>query len=124
MCCFFFQAEDGIRDLVRSRGLGDVDERQPEQRAVLAELVEAYAGMLIWSPPKRPTGFNAVRHRFGEILALPHSRQAARAYVDYLTQLAARMQTAFPDRFLPERETLQQDVQIISDQLHQRYPEI
>lgn len=97
---------------------------QPEQRAVLAELVEAYAGMLIWSPPKRPTGFNAVRHRFGEILALPHSRQAARAYVDYLTQLAARMQTAFPDRFLPERETLQQDVQIISDQLHQRYPEL
>ena len=34
MCCqgvgmfFFFQAEDGIRDLVRSRGLGDVYKRQ------------------------------------------------------------------------------------------------
>ena len=35
-CCFFFflffvffQAEDGIRDLVRSRGLGDVYKRQP-----------------------------------------------------------------------------------------------
>ena len=29
-CCriFFFQAEDGIRDLVRSRGLGDVYKRQ------------------------------------------------------------------------------------------------
>mgnify|MGYP003380208495 CR=1 FL=1 len=26
--CFFFQAEDGIRDLVRSRGLGDVYKRQ------------------------------------------------------------------------------------------------
>ena len=26
--CFFLQAEDGIRDLVRSRGLGDVDKRQ------------------------------------------------------------------------------------------------
>ena len=25
----FFQAEDGIRDLVRSRGLGDVYKRQP-----------------------------------------------------------------------------------------------
>ncbi len=25
---FFFQAEDGIRDLVRCRGRGDVDERQ------------------------------------------------------------------------------------------------
>ena len=28
MCFFFFQAEDGIRDLVRSRGLGDVYKRQ------------------------------------------------------------------------------------------------
>ena len=27
---FFFQAEDGIRDLVRSRGLGDVYKRQVE----------------------------------------------------------------------------------------------
>ena len=27
-CCLFFQAEDGIRDLVRSRGLGDVYKRQ------------------------------------------------------------------------------------------------
>ena len=27
-CGFFFQAEDGIRDLVRSRGLGDVYKRQ------------------------------------------------------------------------------------------------
>ena len=28
---FFFQAEDGIRDLVRSRGLGDVYKRQALQ---------------------------------------------------------------------------------------------
>ena len=33
---FFFQAEDGIRDLVRSRGLGDVYKRQIEfERRVL-----------------------------------------------------------------------------------------
>ena len=30
---FFFQAEDGIRYLVRSRGLGDVYKRQAEQQA-------------------------------------------------------------------------------------------
>ena len=30
---FFFQAEDGIRDLVRSRGLGDVYKRQVYDRA-------------------------------------------------------------------------------------------
>ena len=29
---FFFQAEDGIRDLVRSRGLGDVYKRQVRRR--------------------------------------------------------------------------------------------
>ena len=28
---FFFQAEDGIRDLVRSRGLGDVYKRQASE---------------------------------------------------------------------------------------------
>ena len=40
LCCygiFFFQAEDGIRDLVRSRGLGDVYKRQ----AALYELTAA-----------------------------------------------------------------------------------
>ena len=29
--CFFFQAEDGIRYLVRSRGLGDVYKRQLDE---------------------------------------------------------------------------------------------
>ena len=32
---FFFQAEDGIRDLVRSRGLGDVYKRQGEYRELI-----------------------------------------------------------------------------------------
>ena len=31
---FFFQAEDGIRDLVRSRGLGDVYKRQSLEKAL------------------------------------------------------------------------------------------
>ena len=31
----FVQAEDGIRDLVRSRGLGDVYKRQREQHAAM-----------------------------------------------------------------------------------------
>ena len=38
LCVFFFQAEDGIRDLVRSRGLGDVYKRQSYRRAVLSDL--------------------------------------------------------------------------------------
>ena len=32
LAVFFFQAEDGIRDLVRSRGLGDAYKRQVHQQ--------------------------------------------------------------------------------------------
>ena len=35
---FFFQAEDGIRDLVRSRGLGDVYKRQLLGEAIILGL--------------------------------------------------------------------------------------
>ena len=35
-CIFFFQAEDGIRDLVRSRGLGDVYKRQTQMLPLVA----------------------------------------------------------------------------------------
>ena len=41
---FFFQAEDGIRDLVRSRGLGDVYKRQFKLQAKVpgeTETIEA-----------------------------------------------------------------------------------
>ena len=38
---FFFQAEDGIRDLVRSRGLGDVYKRQSQGFAVLEQVLAA-----------------------------------------------------------------------------------
>ena len=36
MYIVFFQAEDGIRDLVRSRGLGDVYKRQGQPLAKIA----------------------------------------------------------------------------------------
>ena len=36
---FFFQAEDGIRDLVRSRGLGDVYKRQDAKNAKQRKLL-------------------------------------------------------------------------------------
>ena len=36
---FFFQAEDGIRDLVRSRGLGDVYKRQVQLTEAGHELI-------------------------------------------------------------------------------------
>ena len=37
---FFFQAEDGIRDLVRSRGLGDVYKRQVQGNDVIKTIDE------------------------------------------------------------------------------------
>ena len=40
-CVCFFQAEDGIRDLVRSRGLGDVYKRQLQAHKVGLGLVVA-----------------------------------------------------------------------------------
>ena len=36
-CFLFFQAEDGIRDLVRSRGLGDVYKRQVQEKLVIMQ---------------------------------------------------------------------------------------
>ena len=51
---FFFQAEDGIRDLVRSRGLGDVYKRQDEGRAIalLGCTMAAAKCEHAWSPTR------------------------------------------------------------------------
>ena len=43
VCGVFLQAEDGIRDLVRSRGLGDVYKRQLEMSGIDAERYSGYA---------------------------------------------------------------------------------
>ena len=44
---FFFQAEDGIRDLVRSRGLGDVYKRQGELRSMVEPAMYFGIGFLV-----------------------------------------------------------------------------
>ena len=57
MCCvcvFVFQAEDGIRDLVRSRGLGDVYKRQGlglTHHRTTVLLLPGLAVFLLWSVP-------------------------------------------------------------------------
>ena len=43
---FFFQAEDGIRDLVRSRGLGDVYKRQVLNKETSRNTLNSF-GMLL-----------------------------------------------------------------------------
>lgn len=79
----------------------------PEQRQALADLVEAYAGMLLY---KNGTGFNAVRHQYTRIAGSPHSRHIARGYIRQMEELAGRMARAFPDRYADGRKTLEADV--------------
>ena len=47
---FFFQAEDGIRDLVRSRGLGDVYKRQGLMRVVLLRFLASVVFLSFAAP--------------------------------------------------------------------------
>ena len=53
---FFFQAEDGIRDLVRSRGLGDVYKRQSQkgQAPLGGQGLRQQLGMLDEAAPGLP----------------------------------------------------------------------
>ncbi len=59
MCCFFFfffvfffQAEDGIRDSVASRGLGDVYKRQEYETSVPREGEYELDPSVVWSATK------------------------------------------------------------------------
>ena len=66
VCVFFFQAEDGIRDLVRSRGLGDVYKRQPECRRRGIRTTRTARAL-----PSRPVP-EVPGHRPGRSLSLIH----------------------------------------------------
>ena len=71
--CLFFQAEDGIRDLVRSRGLGDVYKRQGMTR-IFTENGDSLPVTVIDVSNNRVTqikktekdGYSAVQLCFGE----------------------------------------------------------
>ena len=49
---FFLQAEDGIRDLVRSRGLGDVYKRQNSERSAVTAFMSVTHGAARYPGPK------------------------------------------------------------------------
>ena len=61
-CCvfFFFQAEDGILCLVRSRGLGVVYKRQAQHRHAVDQPV-AHSGSVLVRPVKRRVILNRGR---------------------------------------------------------------
>ena len=71
MCIvFFFQAEDGIRDLVRSRGLGDVYKRQAINfgKNLGLETIKDEVGNVIIRKPAT----EGMENRKGIILSLIH----------------------------------------------------
>ncbi len=84
-------------------------------REVLRELVEQYPGMLIWGSGS--TALNPVRERFLRMLAMPHGRPAARAYLDSLEALAKRFERAFPGRYRAEKRTLRADIEALRKML-------
>lgn len=86
-----------------------------EERELIKEIVEAYPGMLIWG--KYDTGLNCAREKFQQIKSLPHSHQACRIYVDYLTNLAERLDLLFPHSFDAEKKTIRDDVKYLRESL-------
>ena len=70
---FFFQAEDGIRDLVRSRGLGDVYKRQMAYRVEdrqLSSFTDEELMFLVQSEDR--SAFGVLMRRYESALSLIH----------------------------------------------------
>ena len=66
-CSFCVQAEDGIRDLVRSRGLGDVYKRQGMDRSD-SIVMDPHKGLFL----PYGTGAVLVKNRKAVLLSLIH----------------------------------------------------
>ena len=73
MCFFFFlyffflQAEDGIRDLVRSRGLGDVYKRQVAARVTRSRVPSLVRSRAVMAPSPRPSRMTGMVDRLSLI---------------------------------------------------------
>lgn len=96
---------------------------QKSQRDVLRELVEAYPGMLLIPAAQNRTGYNPVRAQVDRILALPQPKPAARAYLDALEKLLARLNQEFPERYAAEKKSLTEDIAHGKQKLLARFPE-
>ena len=78
---FFLQAEDGIRDLVRSRGLGDVYKRQGYRVIELSGLVGGLAYVAPGKVPSPYEGKNIVL-KHAAIQVLNYEKSSAIYYYD------------------------------------------
>ena len=75
---FFFQAEDGIRDLVRSRGLGDVYKRQSHAIPLAGDLRELAESLEV----DGDGGDCAIRERYAACLLYTSDAADERSSVD------------------------------------------
>ena len=82
-------------------------------RRALADLVEAYPGMLIYGGG---TSMNPVRSQF-QALASPPTRPAAERMARRIANLSGRVDRLFPDMFAPAREVLREDAAWMDAQL-------
>jgi hypothetical protein len=57
-----------------------------------------------------------------QTLVMPQSRLTARAYLDWLQQLAVRLDRQFPHDYGPEKATLADDLIYARQKLAARYP--
>ncbi|MGB9624863.1 MAG: beta-N-acetylglucosaminidase domain-containing protein [Phycisphaerae bacterium] len=122
LTCADYAYNPGAYDPARSIGQAIVHLAEtPAQRNVMRDLVEAYPGMLIYGNGN--TGFNAVRHKYAQITGMPHSRQAAQAYIKYLERLAVRIKEAFPHGYAAEKKTLDTDIQWLRQMQTAKYGE-
>jgi len=92
----------------------------PAQREVLRDLVEVYAGMLIYKE-YNTTAFDSARNLYDRVSALPHAKQAALAYIEHLERLSARLKEAFPDGYKAEKKTLDDMIKAIKDKYAAKY---
>ena len=79
MICVFVQAEDGIRDLVRSRGLGDVYKRQAQTRAPAGAAEPGIDAGLRAIVEVMAAGGQVVEEALGGLNVAPAARRRVRA---------------------------------------------
>lgn len=87
----------------------------PDKQAVLRDLVELYPGFVIFPSARGAKIFCATSgdpalDRFKQLLALPHARNVADAYLVHVQSVLTRMQTSLPGQYESSLAVLKKDL--------------